>query len=297
MSDLSTSGTTGAIARGLRQLGSPAAVRRLCDDHRGRGQRVGLVPTMGYLHEGHLSLVRHARRLADYVVVSIFVNPTQFGPHEDLDHYPKDLPADLALCQQEGVDLVFTPEPEVMYPKTHPTTVEVEGLSQGLCGARRPGHFRGVCTVVTKLFNIIGPCVAVFGDKDYQQLQVIRRMAVDLDQPVEVVGSPIIREPDGLAMSSRNAYLTHQERRAATCLFRSLEAIQQQTLATGTLSAKQAISLAREIIEAEEGTQIDYIEVRDAEALTLSDTVGQSGAVVALAVRIGRTRLIDNRVI
>ena len=280
----------------MQLLADPAAVRAECDRQRAAGRRVGLVPTMGFLHEGHLSLVRRARELADYVVVSIFVNPTQFGPSEDLARYPRDMDGDLAKCQDVGVDLVFAPETTQIYPPGYQTFVEVERLSQGLCGARRPGHFRGVATVVTKLFNIVGPCVAVFGEKDFQQLQVIRRMALDLSQPVEVVGSPIVREPDGLAMSSRNVYLQPAQRRQATCLSRALQAVAERAR-SGGLAAVEAVALARGIVEAEPEARIDYLEVHDAESLGETDRVGDGQAVIALAVFFGKTRLIDNRVI
>jgi pantoate--beta-alanine ligase len=277
-------------------LESPSEVREECDRQRLQGRRIGLVPTMGYLHQGHLALVRRARQLADFVVVSIFVNPAQFGPTEDLDRYPRDMPADLAQCRAEGADLVFTPGRDQVYPPGYQTYVEVEQVSQGLCGARRPGHFRGVATVVAKLFNMVGPCVAVFGEKDYQQLQVIRCMARDLNQPVEVVGHPIVREPDGLAMSSRNVFLAPAERQAATCLYRALQAVTEAAHARGHLSHEEAVRLARSVIEVEPETAIDYVEVRDAATLEPAAEVGQGRAVLALAVFVGRTRLIDNLV-
>jgi pantoate--beta-alanine ligase len=281
----------------MQQVSSLSEVRLFCDSQRCLGRRIGFVPTMGYLHPGHLALVRRARELADVVVVSIFVNPTQFGAGEDLEHYPRDLPADLAQCQSAGADVVFTPEAAAMYPAGYQTFVQTERLSEGLCGARRPGHFRGVCTVVTKFFNIIGPCVAVFGQKDYQQLQVIRRMAQDLDQPVEVVGLETVREPDGLAMSSRNAYLSPKERRSATCLHRALQAIANQVVTQGLMETAQAVNLAREIIEEEPGARIDYIEARDPQTLEALTHLQPGRAVVAMAVFLGRTRLIDNMLI
>ncbi len=282
----------------MDQLSNLHDVRARCDAERAAGHRVGLVPTMGYLHEGHISLVREAARRADFTVVSIFVNPTQFGPGEDLESYPVDLEGDMARCREAGANLIFTPTPAAMYPDGFQTYVRVEELSQPLCGASRPIHFRGVATVVTKLFNIVGPCVAVFGQKDFQQLQVIRRMVRDLHQPVEVVGHPTVREPDGLAMSSRNAYLTEQERRAAPCLHRALQAIKEQAAqAGGQLPAADAVTLAREIIEAAPGTRIDYVEARDVETLEQAQTVGGGRSVVALAVFLGKARLIDNMVI
>ena len=272
-------------------------VRQRCDQARAAGKRVGLVPTMGYLHQGHLSLVRRAVQAADFTVVSIFVNPTQFGPGEDLDRYPVDLEGDLARCQEAGADLVFTPPPAAMYPDGFQTHVRVESLSQPMCGRSRPIHFRGVATVVTKLFNIVGPCVAVFGQKDYQQLQVIRRMVADLQQPVEVVGHPTVREPDGLAMSSRNAYLTEEERQVAPCLNRALGELEGMAQERGTLPAHEAVALVRGIIEAAPGTRVDYVEARDAETLEQAEWVGGGRAVVAVAVYLGKTRLIDNRVV
>ncbi len=285
------------IERNLAQFSGLEDVRRECDRHRQAGHRIGLVPTMGSLHPGHLSLIQRAQQLADVIVVSIFVNPAQFGPDEDLDRYPRDLHADLAQCRAAGVDVVFSPAPTEMYPQGYQTYVEVEKVSQGLCGARRPGHFRGVSTVVAKLFNIIGPCIAVFGEKDYQQLQVVRRMVLDLNQPVEIVGCPIVREADGLAMSSRNAYLQPSERAAATCLYRALQAVRQRTSAQGSLSAADAIFLVRRIIEAEPGARIDYIEVRDAESLEPRDQLGEGKSLLALAVYFAQTRLIDNIVL
>jgi len=279
----------------MLELTDPAALFEVCETQRRVGDRVGLVPTMGYLHEGHLSLLRRARELADFVVVTIFVNPTQFGPNEDLDRYPRDRDGDLEKCLVEGVDCVFTPERDAIYPPGYQTHVEVERLSRPLCGATRPGHFRGVATVVTKLFNMVGPCVAVFGEKDYQQLQVIRRTARDLDQPVEVVGSPIIREPDGLALSSRNAYLDPSQRRQATCLHRSLQAVRMRAR-RGALTAQEAADVARGVIEAEPDARIDYVEVRDGVTLEPIETL-QPGTLVALAVFVGQTRLIDNMVL
>jgi len=272
-------------------------VRELCDAARAEGKRVGLVPTMGYLHEGHIALVRRAVEAADFTVVSIFVNPTQFGPDEDLDRYPVDLEGDLAACREAGAALVFTPTPATMYPGGYQTYVKVEQLSQPMCGRSRPIHFRGVATVVTKLFNIVGPCVAVFGQKDYQQLQVIRRMARDLQQPVEVVGHPTVREADGLAMSSRNAYLSDEERRVAPCLNRALGEAERLANERGTISAAEAVALVQGIIEAEPGTRVDYVEARDAETLEAAEAVGGGQAVMAVAVHLGKTRLIDNRVI
>jgi pantoate--beta-alanine ligase len=233
-------------------------------------------------------------------VVSVFVNPAQFGEGEDLESYPVDLRGDMGKCAVERVDCVFAPAPSAMYPAGFQTYVDVTELSQGLCGARRPGHFRGVATVVTKLFNMVGPCSAVFGEKDYQQLQVIRRMVTDLNLPVEVVGAPIVRESDGLAMSSRNAYLRPDQREAATSLFRGLSSVKRRLSDMGpgsTLPAREAVDMIRSVVEAAPGTRIDYIEVRDAETLQPAAEVGGGQSVLALAVFVGQTRLIDNMVL
>lgn len=271
-----------------------APMREASRAARARGQRVALVPTMGYLHEGHLELVRRARALADWVVVSIFVNPTQFGPGEDLDRYPRDLPRDTELCRREGVDVVFTPTPGEMYPDGFQTYVTVEGLSQPLCGASRPGHFRGVATVVAKLLHIVEPDVAVFGQKDYQQLQVIRRMVRDLSMGLEIEGVPTVREAGGLARSSRNAYLTEEERGRALGLSRALAQIQAEVTA-GEDRVGVLVAGARRLLE-EAGIRVDYLEVRDPESLEPVERI-RARAVAAVAARVGKTRLIDNRVI
>jgi len=253
---------------------------------------VGLVPTMGYLHEGHLSLVRAARRDNDVVVASIFVNPTQFGPKEDLARYPRDEARDLSLLDAEGVDAVFAPAVEEMYPEGFSTYVSVEGLTARLEGASRPTHFRGVTTVVLKLLNIVRPDRAYFGRKDAQQLAVVRRMARDLDERVEIVGLPIVREPDGLAMSSRNAYLGVEERRAALVLSRSLR-LADELYAAGERSAPAIRARMEQLIAAEPLASIDYVSVADAGMLDELDHIDRP-ALVSLAVRIGATRLIDN---
>ena len=253
---------------------------------------VGLVPTMGALHEGHLSLVRHARAGDDTVVVSIFVNPTQFGPSEDFARYPRDPDRDLALLREVGTDLVFMPPVEEIYPQGFDTYVEVGKLAQVLEGAKRPTHFRGVATVVAKLFSIVQPHRAYFGQKDAQQLAVIRRLTRDLDLPVEVVGLPTVREPDGLAMSSRNVYLSAEERKAALALYRSLEAA-QELWRSGVRDASLIRRRMREVLAAEPLARVDYVSVADAETLEELETVN-SPALVSLAVRIGKTRLIDN---
>jgi pantoate--beta-alanine ligase len=253
---------------------------------------VGLVPTMGALHEGHLSLVRQARADDDTVVVSIFVNPTQFGPGEDYASYPRDPDRDLALLRDLGTDLIFMPSVEEMYPEGFDTYVQVERLTQVLEAAHRPGHFRGVATVVTKLFNVVQPHRAYFGQKDAQQLVVIRRLARDLGLPVEVVGLPTVREPDGLAMSSRNAYLSPEERRAAAVLYRSLQ-LAERLYREGERDASLIRRRMEEALAAEPLARVDYVSVSDAETLEELETV-EKPALVSLAVRIGRTRLIDN---
>lgn len=268
---------------------------------RREGVRVGFVPTMGCLHAGHLSLVTAARRRAGRmgkVVVSIYVNPTQFAPHEDLARYPRDLPRDRALCRQAGVDVLFVPADEEMYPAPreggHSTFVQEEAVSQGMEGASRPTHFRGVATVVAKLFNLVLPDVAVFGAKDYQQAAVIRRLVRDLNFPVEIVVAPTEREPDGLAMSSRNRYLDPEERARATVLWRAIQAVRARVRGRPRgLPATRLEALVRRLVGAEPGAGLDYVTFFDPETLLSRSTV-KPGDHVALAVRLGRTRLIDN---
>ena len=260
-----------------------------------QGRRVGFVPTMGFLHEGHLSLMRIAREHCDVLVVSIFVNPTQFGPNEDLDAYPRDFERDESLCHQEQVDLLFYPDNEEMYADDASVWVSEESLSGGLCGRLRPGHFRGVCTVVAKLFNIVQPNVAVFGEKDAQQLRIIERMVRDLNFPVQIVRGPIVREPDGLAMSSRNKYLSEQQRHDALDLHRVLD-YAESMVAKGFHDVAAIREGMVNFLSKVAGAEIDYIEfVNDT---TLQPVSRISGAVlVALAVRFGETRLIDNCVL
>ncbi len=288
-----TPGSPGS-SRGVRVLRTAAEVRSACDDARKRGERVGFVPTMGALHAGHLELVREARRRATFVVASVFVNPTQFGPNEDFTRYPRDLEGDVQKLASVGVDLVFAPERAELYPPGDETRVRVGALAEPLCGRFRPGHFEGVATVVAKFFSILGPCLAVFGRKDYQQLLVIRRMVRDLFLPVEVVGHAIVREADGLAMSSRNAFLSPEERAGALALVTGLEAAARD-FAAGERRARELERVAREPIE-HVATSIDYVEVRDADTLAALDAVG-SRAVLAVACRLGTTRLIDNRIL
>jgi pantoate--beta-alanine ligase len=254
---------------------------------------VGFVPTMGYLHEGHLSLARQARARNDSVVVSIFVNPTQFGPHEDFQHYPRDLERDLGLLEAEKVDAVFSPEVDEMYPTGASTVVDVEALSAILEGASRPGHFRGVATVVCKLFHLVRPDRAYFGEKDHQQLQVIQRLVHDLRMPVEVVGCPTIREPDGLAMSSRNVYLNPAERQAAVVLSQALSRA-VQLFKDGVWDGASLQAEVQSILDKEPLTRIDYVAVVHPRTLQPVVSLATAGAVVCVAVWIGHTRLIDN---
>jgi pantoate--beta-alanine ligase len=270
-----------------------AEVRAACDRARAAGLRVGLVPTMGFLHEGHCSLMRAARRTCDFVVVTIFVNPLQFGAGEDLDCYPRDLTGDLAHSEAEGVDCVFTPATHEMYPHGMPlTTVRVAELTAGLCGAARPTHFDGVTTVVTKLFAIAGPCSAFFGRKDAQQLAVITRMVADLDLPVEVVGCPIVREADGVARSSRNAYLSTEQRAAAGVLSRALEGA-ASSIVNGERSAAEVIARLERTVASEPLVMLEYAEVRDARDLAQLGAI-EGDVLIAVAADVGGTRLIDN---
>jgi len=273
-------------------LSTIAEVRRVLDEARARGASVGMVPTMGALHEGHLSLIRAARAENDVVVVSVFVNPTQFGPQEDLEKYPRDLDRDLALCGQAGADLVFSPEVKEMYAESHSTWVEVVGLTDGLCGRSRPGHFRGVCTVVTKLLNICEPQRAYFGEKDAQQLAVIRRMVRDLDMRVRIVPCPTVREADGLAMSSRNVRLAPEHRAQAPVLYRALKTARDLVTEGERDPAKLHATVMSVLSEAPSG-EVDYVEIVDASDLTPVGTI-EGDCLIALAVRFGDVRLIDN---
>ncbi len=259
------------------------------------GRRIGFVPTMGFLHEGHMSLIRQARRLSDVVVVSIFVNPMQFGPHEDLAKYPRDFERDARSCEEEGVEIIFAPTAAYMYAPNHSAYVEDAVLSAGLCGASRPGHFRGVATVVAKLFNIVQPNVAVFGQKDAQQARIIEQMARDLNFPVEIIVLPTVREEGGLAMSSRNKYLSAGEREQARCLYTALCAAEKMCW-DGTLDAKRILGEMRSLIERVPCARIEYIEIVDYDNLKPVDRI-EGETLIALAVRIGQTRLIDNLLI
>lgn len=256
------------------------------------GLSVGLVPTMGYLHEGHKSLILRAVAENDRVVVSDFVNPTQFGPGEDLESYPRDINRDAALCEEAGASLIFNPEPSEMYTDTACTFVDMTGLTDELCGQTRPTHFRGVCTVVSKLFHIVAPDRAYFGQKDAQQLAVIRQMVQDLNFDLEVIGCPIIREKDGLAKSSRNTYLNESERKAALVLFRAVS-LGQQMANEGEKSADRIVAAMRKVIEAEPLAKIDYVKAVDAVSIVPVCEM-KPPVLVAMAVYIGKTRLIDN---
>lgn len=267
-------------------------LRAACDAARRTGASIGLVPTMGYLHEGHRSLMRQARAEHDLVVLTIFVNPLQFGANEDLSRYPRDFERDLAAAAAEDVDIIFAPTVEAMYPEPALTSVHVEQLTEGLCGAARPSHFDGVTTVVTKLFSIVGPSTAYFGRKDAQQLAVVARMARDLNLPVTVVGCPLIREPDGLAMSSRNAYLSAEERVTAQALNRALE-VGAGVVDAGERDAAVVVAAIRDVLDAEPGLVVEYCEARDAVSLEPIAKL-ESAALFAVAAHVGTTRLIDN---
>lgn len=267
-------------------------LRQAVSTAKGNGRTVGLVPTMGSLHEGHMSLVRAAKKSDGFTVVSIFVNPTQFGPNEDLSRYPRPFEADVEKCSVEGVDLIFAPTPQLMYPEGFGTYVNVEGITDKLEGASRPGHFRGVATVVLKLFAAVEPTRAYFGMKDYQQLKVIEKMVRDLNVNVEIVPVPTVRESDGLAMSSRNAYLNPEERKAATVLIRAMRAA-DAAIKAGENDAKAVRKAADGVLFAEPLAQVDYVAVVDPETLDPVETI-RGSALIALAVRIGSTRLIDN---
>jgi pantoate--beta-alanine ligase len=276
----------------MKLIESVSEMQQLALAARGEGRSIALVPTMGFLHAGHASLMHEGRRRSDLLVTSIFVNPTQFGAGEDFDSYPRDLERDMALADTAGVDLVFAPRASDMYPAGYQTWVDVDQLTLPLCGASRPGHFRGVTTVVCKLFTIVQPTVALFGKKDFQQLAVIRRMTTDLNLPVEIVGMPIVREADGLAMSSRNAYLSAENRIRALCLSRAIRAA-REAYQNGERTVAALEAIARAQITADEGALIDYLEFRHGATLELQQQA-DNNTLLALAVRIGSTRLIDN---
>jgi pantoate--beta-alanine ligase len=275
---------------------TPSEMRARADAWRADGKRIAFVPTMGYLHDGHLSLLDEGRRRGDVLVLSIFVNPTQFGPKEDLSRYPRDLEGDLAKAVRAGVDVAYVPDAASMYPHGYQTYLEVEELSKGLDGASRPGHFRGVATVVLKLFAAVKPHLALFGRKDYQQLRVLTQMTKDLDLGIEIVGMPIVREPDGLAMSSRNAYLSPDERLRALSLSRALVSARGM-FEEGERDAGRLVDCARATLHMTPGVRLDYLDVRDAETLALVDGRVTRPVVMAVAAFVGTTRLIDNQLL
>lgn len=279
----------------MRTITSLSEMRSLAASFRGEGRRIGFVPTMGFLHEGHLSLIRRCRAENDVVVASIFVNPTQFGPTEDLARYPRDRAGDSRKCEDTGVDILFLPEASEVYPPGPQVYVLVEELSGILEGAARPGHFRGVATVVAKLFSVVRPHRAYFGQKDYQQCAVIRRMTRGLDLDVDVVVMPTVREADGLAMSSRNVYLGPEQRKKATVLYRALKA-GEELIRGGTQDPGAVRSRMRDVLSTEQGVEIDYAEAVDADTLAPLSS-GQGNMVLLVAARIGTTRLIDNLLI
>ena len=276
----------------MRLVHTVDEVRKQVKEWRREGFSVGLVPTMGYLHEGHQSLIEASVKENDRTVVSIFVNPTQFGPNEDFEAYPRDIEKDRALCGAAGADLIFHPEPEEMYPDGFCTYTNITGLSDALCGKSRPTHFKGVCTVVSKLFNIVCPDRAYFGEKDAQQLAIIKRMVKDMNIPVEITGCPIVREADGLAISSRNTYLSEKERGAALILSKAIYAGRDMVHA-GERDAHRVVAVMTEIIESEPLAAVDYVEMVDMETMQEIDVI-EGHILCAVAVKIGKTRLIDN---
>ncbi len=276
----------------MRRVESISEMQRLAEGLRLEGRTIALVPTMGALHEGHLNLVRHASGMSDVTVVSIFVNPTQFAPNEDFDSYPRRVEDDIALLDALGVDVAFVPEAAEMYPEGFQTYVEVTKLQRHLCGPFRPGHFRGVATVVLKLFNIVKPHVAVFGEKDYQQLRIIETMVRDLNLDIRIEPHPVEREEDGLAMSSRNGYLDKEGRRRAAALYEALSRVREEFL-NGTTDAAALEAVGTEVLRSRGLTQIDYLRICDPRTLETRKRA-RPGDVVALALRLGGTRLIDN---
>ncbi len=276
----------------MTTITSVAEMQQWSLQHKSAGRRIAFVPTMGFLHEGHLSLLEAGRKNGDLLVLSIFVNPTQFGVGEDYADYPRDLAADGALAAQAGVDVIFVPSAAQMYPKDYATWVDVEGITEVLCGASRPGHFRGVTTVVSKLCNIVQPDIAFFGAKDFQQLAVIRRMVLDQNMPLEIVGMPIVREADGLALSSRNSYLSPEQRQQGLALSQSL-ALGRQLAAAGQRDSAIILAAVRAMIEVNPEARIDYLQI--CHQLSLQDqTQVDADSVLLLAVFLGKTRLIDN---
>lgn len=276
----------------MRVIESPRIMQQTAEELRNKGKIIAFVPTMGYLHEGHLSLMREGRRRADIVIASVFVNPTQFGPQEDLASYPRDFERDCALMESAQVDIVFHPRAEDMYPDGFQSYVTVEKVSQPLCGRSRPHHFRGVATVVAKLFNIIKPHVALFGWKDFQQVVVIQRMVKDLNFDLEIVGCPTMREPDGLAMSSRNTYLSAEERKEALGLKQALDEA-SALVRGGEREAAAILARVRQVLSERPGIRLDYVELRHPETLENIERI-EGPTLLAIAAYVGRTRLIDN---
>lgn len=279
----------------MRIIKTVAEMRECSDQLRKDGKVIGLVPTMGFLHEGHLSLIRGSKRLTDVTIVSIFVNPTQFGPKEDYNSYPMDIERDTKKCSEIGTDILFLPSTDDIYPEGYKTFIKVEGLGDKLCGIFRPNHFRGVATIVTKLFNITRPDKAFFGQKDYQQTLIIKRLALDLHLGIDIIVMPTIREADGLAMSSRNSYLSAIERKDARILYRSLM-LAEELIRSGEMSAKEVRSKMEESITSEGSARVDYISICDPETLEKVERIGND-VVVAIAAWIGKTRLIDNIIV
>ena len=278
----------------MKMIESAKAMQALSESLRNQGKIVTFVPTMGYFHEGHLNLMREARKRGDCVVISIYVNPTQFGPNEDFEQYPRDFERDRAMAESVGVDVIYYPSNQEMYPPHYQTYVTVEEVTDNLCGLSRPGHFRGVATVCAKLFNAVKPHITVFGKKDFQQLAVIKRMVLDLNMDLDVVGMATTREPDGLAMSSRNIYLSAEERISALSLSRSLK-MAKELFDQGERDAAIIIGKVKSLIESHPFTKIDYVQICD--TTTMKDAARLDGeCVLALAVRVGKTRLIDNYV-
>lgn len=284
-----------ALMKAMRIIHNSQEMQKEARSLRREGKTIGFVPTMGALHEGHLSLIREARRRCDVVVISIFVNPKQFGRGEDYQAYPRDLEADSRLAQKEGVDIIFFPREADMYGPSHSTYVEVEGLSEGLCGASRPGHFRGVTTVVTKLFNIVKPHWAFFGQKDAQQAAIIKRMVEDLNMDIQIEVMPTIREPEGLALSSRNQYLSPGERKEALLIYQALQEA-KKAVGKGLLKTEQLKAVMEEKLSQGLNLKIDYISIVDSKNLKEVEEIHEK-TLIALAVKIGKTRLIDNMLV
>jgi pantoate--beta-alanine ligase len=281
----------------MRIISKVKEIQKVADELRKEGKIIGVVPTMGYLHEGHLSLIRLAKEKSDVVITTIFVNPLQFAPNEDYDRYPRDFERDVKLAQSAGCDIIFHPSVEEMYPQNFLTYVEVDKLTKVLEGEFRPTHFRGVTTVVAKLFNITKPHIAVFGQKDAQQALIIKQMVRDLNFDIEIIVAPIVREPDGLAMSSRNVYLSDSERKDATVLYESLK-LAEKLIENGERNSKNIILKMEELIKSKPTAKIDYIAIVEPETLEKVETLSEGKEyLIALAVRIGSTRLIDNTIV